>query len=306
MVERRARIAGCELHVACMGAVATRETHRGRGFASRLVQAAFDKARADGADLMLISGDRTLYRRAGAVPVGLDYRCVADAGIAERLHDPRVRVRRAVKGDLAACAAAYDMKPARFVRPMREWTDRIGSNAAAEGWHHLLIVEEKGAFRGYVALNRGSDWGHGEVAEFGGAPEAVSGALLSVSALAGETSLKMTLQGHDSALREYLTVAGAAFAPVSVDGAWAIVGFTRLVERLGPWVEQRAGSDARRSLACSESEDACTLSMSGRTVTLSRAEAVVMIFGAIGGAAPPPPFCDVFPLPTVAYGIGYV
>ena len=306
MVQRGARIAGCELYVACMGAVATYEEFRGRGLASQLVQAALDKARADGVDLMLISGDRTLYRRIGAFPVGRDFRCVADADILDRLRDPRMRVRKALAADLPACAAAYDAKPVRFVRPMEEWADRLNSQAAAEGWHHLLIVEENNSFRGYVAVNRGHDWGYGEVAEFGGAVETIAGALRAVCAASGESSLKITLQSHDEILRTLLTQAGAVFAPVSVDGAWVIVSFTRLMERLRPWIEARAGIDAVHSLACSEDGESCTLSVIGKTVTLSRTEAVQMIFGTIEGVPAPPTFCDIFPAPTIAYGIGYI
>jgi hypothetical protein len=118
--------------------------------------------------------------------------------------------------------------------------------------------------------------------------------------------LKITLQQHDAALRESLAEAGAAFVPVSVDGAWAIVGFTRLIERLRPWIEHRAGIGAVQSLECSEDEATCTLSILGATVILSRAEAVRMIFGATEGAPLSPPFCKVFPVPTLPYGIGYV
>jgi predicted N-acetyltransferase YhbS len=306
MVERKARIVECGLHVACMGAVSTYEEYRGRGLASQLVHAAVDKARADGVDVMLISGDRTLYRRIGAMPVGRDLRCIAGVDVLDTLHNPRLQVRKAQHGDLAACSAAYDEKPARFVRPPEDWADRINSDTAAKGWHHLLIVEEDGAFRGYIAINRGPEWSTGEVAEFGGTPAAVAGALRSAGDMTTETSFKITLQQHDEALHALLSRAGATFAPVSVDGAWTIVNFTRLMEQLRPWIEQRLGTTAVQSLKYSEDEETCTLSMRGETLTLSRAEAVATIFGTPTDASPPPPFEDIFPVPTIAYGIGYV
>jgi hypothetical protein len=46
--------------------------------------------------------------------------------------------------------------------------------------------------------------------------------------------------------------------------------------------------------------------VTGKTVTLSRTEAVQMIFGTIEATPSPPPFCDIFPVPTIAYGIGYI
>jgi len=306
MVERKARIGECELHVACLGAVSTYDEYRGRGLATQLVDAALDKARRDGVDVMLISGDRTLYRRIGAMPVGCDLRCFAGTHARNGLHNPRLRLRKANENDLAACAAAYNEKPARFVRPLLDWQDRIQSNAAAEGWHHLLIVEEDGVFRAYIAVNRAPERSFGDVAEFGGSPEAIAGALRSVSDTTGEQSLKITLQRHDEVLCDLLTRAGVAFVPVSVDGSWTIVNFTRLIERLYPWVRQQAGKKAAASLEGIERGKTCLVTMQDKTLILSRNEAAEMIFGGVSCPSPPPPFDAVFPMPTIAYGIGYV
>src|SRR5947209_3284810 len=72
MIQREASLAGCRVGVACIGSVATFEEYRGRGFASLAFQDACDKAAADGVDVMLISGGRGLYTRAGCRRFGPD------------------------------------------------------------------------------------------------------------------------------------------------------------------------------------------------------------------------------------------
>src|SRR5262249_46474734 len=79
MIQREASLAGCRVRVACVGAVATYEDYRGRGFASLAFQDACDKAADDGVDLMLISGGRGLYTRTGCRRVGRDHDFVVTA-----------------------------------------------------------------------------------------------------------------------------------------------------------------------------------------------------------------------------------
>ena len=78
MAQRWACLAGCTVRVACIGAVGTYEEHRGKGLATSLFEAACGKALSDGVDLMMISGGRGLYLRAGAAEVGCDYLTVLD------------------------------------------------------------------------------------------------------------------------------------------------------------------------------------------------------------------------------------
>jgi len=59
-------IHGCRLKVGMIGAVCTHPDYRGRGFATRLVEDAMSKMRRDGVNIVMISGIRRLYDRAGS------------------------------------------------------------------------------------------------------------------------------------------------------------------------------------------------------------------------------------------------
>lgn len=62
---------GATISVASIGAVATAESHRGRGLSTQLLHAAEKQMKLEGVDLILISGDLPHYRRFGADPIGV-------------------------------------------------------------------------------------------------------------------------------------------------------------------------------------------------------------------------------------------
>ena len=63
-------VLGCRMSTMSIGAVATYASHRGRGLATQLMEAAVRKAVEQDAVLMPISGGRGLYTRLGAKRIG--------------------------------------------------------------------------------------------------------------------------------------------------------------------------------------------------------------------------------------------
>jgi len=70
---RPVSIYGCTVSVASLGAVATLEEYRGRGYASALLDDCIKRMSGQGAQVLLISGNRRLYRNVGSVPAGFMY-----------------------------------------------------------------------------------------------------------------------------------------------------------------------------------------------------------------------------------------
>ncbi len=61
---------GCRLKIASIGGVCTHPDYRGQGIASTLLDHCVQVAADAGASLLLISGERGLYRRAGVAGLG--------------------------------------------------------------------------------------------------------------------------------------------------------------------------------------------------------------------------------------------
>src|SRR5690349_13959669 len=72
MIERDALLFGCRIKTCCIGSVGTLPDYRGKGYAGACLDAVTEKAIADGVDIMIVSGDRNLYRMRGCLRVGRD------------------------------------------------------------------------------------------------------------------------------------------------------------------------------------------------------------------------------------------
>ncbi len=68
---REISVQGTRIRVACVGAVCTLASHRGRGIAAAIMEDVAAEAGARGAVMLLISGGRGLYRRMGCIDAGM-------------------------------------------------------------------------------------------------------------------------------------------------------------------------------------------------------------------------------------------
>jgi GNAT superfamily N-acetyltransferase len=130
-------------HLVCtFGGVCTDPDYRGHGLATQLLEDCRRKAIADGADLVLISGTRGLYRHSGYSPVGpLNICKVARASLppAPPGSVPCV-LRTAVPGDLAALMQMQVAEPVRFVRTPEELLRLVSSTRVLNGRGQTLVI----------------------------------------------------------------------------------------------------------------------------------------------------------------------
>jgi predicted N-acetyltransferase YhbS len=123
-LQRPAMILGRRATVGFIAAVFTDPAVRGQRLGTRVLLDALTAARA-GADLVLASGDRDLYRRQGFEPVPPLARfrlpTVTSAPTAPEL----LTARPFADADLPAVAALHDAEPVHFVRTTDDWRKLI-------------------------------------------------------------------------------------------------------------------------------------------------------------------------------------
>ncbi|NIA12431.1 MAG: GNAT family N-acetyltransferase [Nitrospiraceae bacterium] len=305
MDQRDVSIAGCRLRVGCVGAVATYEEYRGKGLATRLFDATRDKAIADGVDFLLISGGRGLYRRAGAADVGCDAMTVLSGECAARLPGREAELRKLSAADLAGCAAAYDRKPTRFVRPEGDWTSLLESGKAMGRGADVTVVCDGGTCLGYFALSKTKEDGVLRVDEFAGEPDVLVGALAQLMAQRDCRGLEMRLQVGDAELRALIEAAGASFKTVATGGTLLVLRFAHLVERLRPHFEARVDAARAATLWVAEDDGKFTFGAGDDTFTVDRAGAATAIFGHPEAKPALGVWGEVLPAPTLWYGLNY-
>jgi predicted N-acetyltransferase YhbS len=307
MTLRWAVIEGCTVRVACMGAVATYEQYRGQGLASRLFRAACERARADGVDFMMISGDRPMYLAAGATFVGRDRRAFVDAETAEALSLPDLRVDPVRTDDLEACKALYNTKPTRFVRPDDDWEWFFAEpdvDGRPTAWS---VVRRRGAVCAYLLHGASLEPNLYRVVEWAGDASSIAAALKPLRDASGAARVRVHLQRGDDVLVGLLEAAGAEMTLSPSWGTFLLIDFEGFMRKLRPLFEARLGIRAAARLSFERNGERFRFQLGSE---VHEAEGLTQTTRLIFGHPeenPPTDFLGrLFPVPALWYGSNFV
>ena len=169
------------LRVGSIGGVCTHPDFREQRLAGRLLEHCTNRLAQEGARLMLISGGRGLYTRAGCVPCGIYDNFKLQPGQLPSI-PAGLTLHQAAPADAARCSRIYHAEPVHFVRKPAKFVDRlgdIGGYVASEAF----LVEHHGKPVAYLLL--GIPWEYlgqpdarvRHVREYAGSRTALVGAL---------------------------------------------------------------------------------------------------------------------------------
>ncbi|HEU5316826.1 MAG TPA: GNAT family N-acetyltransferase [Chloroflexota bacterium] len=337
MTERPATLAGCRIDVASIGAVATLDEHRGKGYASAAFQDACDKAARDGIDVMLISGGRRLYVRVGCRAVGLDWDFTLDEAQAERLASARPPggggfTFAPVSGaDIPEMRALHAAEHVRYIRRAEDWEMaldcRVVMNTPSDFWGVRLgdvlvayvIVHQPDKVR-----RRPEDPAMVRVVEFAGQRAAVFASLPELRRHYGTPSIRIHVQGSDPVMAGVLRRGtGLDGTPVASSGTLRVINFPQLMERCRPLLAERIGWGAVEGMTF-RAEAPPGSERGGFSIRRGGAEVRVADLGSLacllfgsrtrvegdseptGDATLLADLARALPLPTLWYGISYV
>ena len=316
-LRRYASILGCTVRVASLGGVATYEQHRGKGYATALVEDTIRDCRADGVDLVAVSGYRKMYHRQGCRYVGRDLAYTITADRAGDFDDEGLEVGHATESDVPALAAIYRCEPVRWLRPPSDFANALVGyvmNRPA----HVLTVSEDGALRGYAILQqpRDRDEGRVQVLEFAGDRRCLVGILGRLVREHGLRELSLHVMGVDRLLQDLLRERGPSGEPANVSGTVGIVNFAQFMERMRPYFAEVLGESEAEGLVFQERGDELTFLYGGdRVVAGERGGGVQLIFGTLDGAEEAlleaggragEVLREIFPIPALWSGVNYV
>lgn len=315
--ECEALIYGCRLKVGMIGSVCTHPEHRRRGLATALLRDAFEKMRRDGVDIVMISGIRGLYDRAGCAIAGAGYDLELTRESLEALSAEGVE---AVEGGGAPeYATIYQRECVRYMRPLRHLEKLFESRA----WYVerptrriRVLVLEAGEPAGYLIVHVPDGGAVGRVVEYAGCREAVVRGLKAVAESQGLEALRLKVPAWDvgmiSALRRhglklphYTTPLADTVRLLNVEDAF---------ERLQPYFRERTDEE----VSVSVEDDVYRVAVGHYEITLrGPKELAWLVFGVpervpepfrrfmAGVPKAPEAFRSVFPIPLVPYGLYY-
>ncbi|HDD34401.1 MAG TPA: GNAT family N-acetyltransferase, partial [Thermofilaceae archaeon] len=315
--ECEALIYGCRLKVGMIGSVCTHPEYRGRGLATALLRDAFEKMRRDGVNIVMISGIRGLYDRAGCAIAGAGYEIELTRERLATLSTEGVEVLEG--GGPWEYAAIYQRECVRYVRPLRHLEKLFESRAWYVGKptrRIRLLVLEAGEPVGYLIVHVPEGGVAGRVVEYAGCREALVRALRAAVEAHGLEALKLKVPAWDvdmiSALRRhglelphYTTPLADTVRLLNVEDAF---------DKLQPYFSERVDEE----VGVRAEDDVYRVAVGCHEVVLrGPKELAWLVFGVpdrvpeafrrfmAGVPEIPEAFKSVFPIPLVPYGLYY-
>ncbi len=300
---------GCPVKTASVGCVATHADHRGRGLAGAILTERLAHALSEGARLMIVSGDRSLYRRHHCVPAGLAYLAKLRGDLLPPPAD--LTLRRVALEEWPLLAALQQQEPARFLRPadvapsLTWWWDVQDP--------HLWLISRGETPLAYAALS--SPWGRPDtefrwISEYAGSRAALLEAVPLLLEAEHTAELHFAALAQDAELRHRFHRLGLPVEQLTVSGTIRLLDLPGLMQDLAPYVAQRLPAADVSRLSFAQEEDLCTFRLGEEEMTLDLSEAARIVCG-----APDAPevsgdlgrvLARLYPLPTIAPGLNYV
>ena len=285
--EREAVICGCTTMIGCIGGVATKSDYRKKGLATRLMKLAVRKIDEDQGDIMLVSGDRDLYRRGGCVAAAPTYRINVTKLDAEKLDRTRARLVPYEEKYLLSIINIYQKEPVRFHRPRNEFRALLERRTPAPLWTKtdIFTLHDDNEILGYVVTQcpRNEERGKGSVraiAEYAGDRKAVADSIKLLFAEYDMEELLFLVPEHDRDFLRILRQSGIQGAKRNLSGhTFKIINLPRLMDRFALYIRERLGRDEADSLKFAQEGDKFSIVYKQECLELDGESLVTLMFG---------------------------
>ncbi len=302
---------GCRFRVASIGGVSTHPDYRGRGYAGAALEESLRRMKAKGAKVLIVSGDRSLYRRAHCAPAGRVFEAAlapSDAGQPSR----HIAVRDLSPDDWAPLAPLHQTESVRFARPM-------GFMSNLPFWWscnrpEIRLIEAHGRPAAYamLAIPWGSDptKAKREVQEYAGSRAALLDALPAIFEAGGLDEIRIRALGHDLELIHLLRQRGLELVERLLGGTHRIIDLPGLMAKLRPYLRERLEGRDMRRLSFEQQGDRCAIAYGDQRMEISLSEAAPLVLGGPGALEVPGDLgrllSAIFPIPFPQPGFNYV
>ncbi|MXY96243.1 MAG: GNAT family N-acetyltransferase [Gemmatimonadetes bacterium] len=309
-------VLGCRMSTMSIGAVATYESHRGRGLATQLMEVAVRKAVEQDAVLMPISGGRGLYTRLGAKRIG-QYalytisRDTLPAGDGATPGDdvpagegPAAGetvagdsdIRPADAEDLNEMTRLYAEEPSRYVRSTADFRKAVDAAWICDRDGETVVIRKEGRPVAYAGIqkrrpDREDEASRARLAEIAGSRSALLGALPRLYDRYGVDCLEIVTTASDNELASLLRPHGVTALPQGFTGTVLVLQPERLLQVFEEYIADVLGPGV---LTWDFAADSVVFQSGGQTHPIATGDLGALVFGVV------PP--DPDPLKTVSPG----
>lgn len=309
-------IYGSWFKVGMIGAVCTRKDFRGRGYASALVMDALRKMRADGVDLVLISGDRDLYRRFGCFKSGIVYHYNVPCDKL-RVNECRFGIVPYDESRIMDMISVYQREPVRYQRTLEEFKSllkiftKIPEYGYLRGGIHLAVNDGRPlayvAFSSFLSIDSLKVW------EYAGSRSAILQLIANIFRTEDISSLEMTVPFHDIEMLSLLECHGLSRPHADSEANMLILNPNRFFEKAKCYLSERVGEKFVSKMKIEEDNKGIKVLLDGETFILEPSDITLLFFDSPDERRPREKiapirrfFSGALPIPTPVYGLNYI
>ncbi len=307
-------VLGCRMSTMSIGAVATYESHRGQGLATRLMEIAIRKAIDQDAVLMPISGGRGLYTRLGAKRIGQYALYTIQRDV---LTASETDIRRAESADLPEMTRLYAEEPSRYVRSTADLGTAVDAEWICDQDGETVVIREGGRLSAYAGIQKHRpDRENGprvRLAEIAGSRSALVQALPNLYDRYDVEYIEIVTTSSDRELASLLRPHGVYATPQGFTGTVLVLQPERLLSALEECIGDVLGSGA---LTCEVAGKSVAFRFGGEEHTIAACDLGPLVFGVVAPdegpieTIPSGPLRaaleSVFPLQLPWYGFNFV
>ena len=310
-------IYGSWFKVGMISCVCTHPEFRGRGYASSLVKDAFSKMKRDGVDLVLISGDRDLYRRFGCFRLGRIYRYKIPAG---RVNFEKEKFDLIPYDEryLTNLVGLYQKEPLRYRRSLDDF-----KLLAERGLRcskvptKIFIAKFRGKPLAYIAAGLMPQEvlrGILRVHEYAGSRTAVLYLIEHLFRIMGSDVIEVIIPFHDLELLSILEEKGVAQPPLETPASMCIINPQSFIEKARPYLEERVVKENLSKLRIDVTDERITMTINRQKPACMDLKDLTFLF--FGNPEQVQPSADLepilkllgesLPMPNPTYGLNFV
>ena len=314
-------VLGCRMSTMSIGAVATYASHRGRGLATQLMEAAIRKAVEQDVVLMPISGGRGLYTRLGAKRIGQYAHYTVPRDTLPAGDNPaavKTDIRRAEAEDLHEMTRLYAEEPSRYVRSTADLRIAVDAAWICDRDGETVVIREGGRLAAYAGIqkrrpDREDEARRARLAEIAGSRSALVRALPRLYDRYGAEYFEIVTTASDIELASLLRPHGVTAAPQGFTGTVLVLQPERLMQVFEGYIADMLGRD---ELTWEFSADSVAFRCGGLDHAVATSDLGALVFGVVPPdpdpfeTVPPGPIRTalelVFPLQLPWYGFNFV
>jgi len=309
-------IYGSWLKVGMIGSVCTHPDYRGRGYASTLVRDAFLKMKRDGVDLVLVSGFRNLYRRAGCVEAGRIHIYEIPQGKL-KLESKDIKIISYERSNVRQLIEIYQNEPVRYRRSLEEFkllAERRFQCRDADIRIYISMDKDKPLayiITGWLPLEK-------IIVEYAGPRDMVLH-LIDEFLRIVDANVKLIVPSHDARMINLLENQGLKKPQSEAPASMTILNPHNFLEKIKPYLEERIGKEKTSKFILDLTEKKIKLVIDGEEVDFEDSRAVTLLFFGVPEKLKNPLqpkvietkpdlkfLINVLPLPTPIYGLNYI